>query len=213
MNQAHLQETTFCDLSHPAVSSLADKLANGETDARKTTEAVFRHVRDNIRFGFDFVQVKASETLAKGYGVCWNKALLMIALLRRNKIPARLAFNPVKRDFMRPTLGEACQTLTETMNHCFAQVQLDGEWIVVDATLDAPTYRKLFVPHHVAWGIDWNGKDDLRLYTENIAGPVGVFEDIDAAIRRDVDNSMPPPSAAETFFGPANRQMWKAIDE
>ena len=44
-------------------------------------------------------------------------------------------------------------------------------------------------------------------------GPVGVFEDIDAAIGRDVDNLMPPPSAAETFFGPANRQMWKAIDE
>lgn len=213
MEQAMIQETTFCDFNHPAVSILAKKLANGEIDARKITEEVFKHVRDNIRFGFDLVQVKASETLAKGYGACWNKALLMVALLRSNKIPARLAFNPVKREFMRPTMGEACQTLPETINHCFAQVQLDGEWITVDATLDTPTYQKLFVPHNVAWGIDWNGKEDLRLYTENIAGPVDFFEDIDTAIQQNVGNLMPPPSEAEAFFGPANQQMWQAIND
>lgn len=213
MEQVMIQETTFCDFNHPTVTSLAKKLANGETDARKITEAVFKHVRDNIRFGFDLVQVKASETLAKGYGVCWNKALLMVALLRSNKIPARLAFNPVKREFMKPAMGDAYQTLPETINHCFAQVQLDGEWIAVDATLDAPTYQKLFVPHNVAWGIDWNGKEDLRLYTENIAGQVDIFEDIDAAIQQDVGNLLPPPSEAEAFFGPANQQMWQAIDD
>ncbi len=212
MEQTTIQETTFCDFNHPAVSRLASKLANGETNPRKITKAVFKHVRDNIRFGFDVVQVKASETLAKGYGVCWNKALLMIALLRKNKIPARLAYNPVKRDFMRPAMGDGVQTLPETMNHCFAQVQLDGVWIAVDATLDAPIYRKLFVPHNVSWGIDWNGKEDVRLYTENITGPVAFFEDIDAAIEQNVGNPMPlpPPSEAETFFGPTNRQLWQA---
>lgn len=212
MEQTQLRETDFCDFGHPAVSRLADELAKGETDARRIAEAVFGHVRDNIRFGFDAVQVKASETLAKGYGVCWNKALLTIALMRRNKIPARLAYNSVKRDFMRPAIGDACQALPETMNHCLVQVQLDDEWITIDGVLDAATYHKLFVPHGVAWGIDWNGKDDLLLYTENIAGPVGLFEDIDAAIRRDVDNTMPPPAAAEAFFGSANQQIWKAID-
>lgn len=213
MEQATIQETTFCDVNHPAISSLAKKLANGETNTRKITQSVFKHVRDNIRFGFDIVQVKASETLAKGYGVCWNKALLMVALLRSNKIPARLAYNPVKRDFMRPAMGDAIQTLPETINHCFAQVQLDGEWIAIDATLDDATYHKLFAPHNVAWGIDWNGKEDVRLYTENIAGPVDFFEDIDAAIQQNAGNSMPlpPPSEAEAFFGPVNQQMWQAV--
>lgn len=213
MEQASIRETTFCDFNHPAISSLAGKLADGETNTRKITQSVFQHVRDNIRFGFDSVQVKASETLAKGYGVCWNKALLTVALLRKNKIPARLAYNPVRRDFMRPAMGDAVQTLPEIMNHCFAQVQLDGEWIAIDATLDIATYQKLFAPHHVAWGIDWNGREDIRLYTENIAGPVEFFEDIDAAIRQNVGISMPlpAPSEAEAFFGPANQQMWQAV--
>jgi hypothetical protein len=94
-----------------------------------------------------------------------------------------------------------------------SQGYLDGEWIAIDATLDIATYQKLFVPHDVAWGIDWNGREDMRLYTENIAGPVDFFEDIDAAIRQNVGISMPlpSPSEAEAFFGPANQQMWQAV--
>ena len=208
------QETVFCDVNHPAVSRLAKQLADGETNPRKITEAVFNHVRDNIRFGLDVVQVKASETLAKGYGVCWNKALLMVALLRSNRIPARLAYNPVKREFMMPAMGDAVQTLPEIMNHCFVQVLLDDKWISIDATLDKAIYQKLFVPHKVAWGIDWNGRDEVRLYTESIAGPVDFFENIDAAIQQNVGYTMPlpQPSEAEAFFGPANEQMWQAVD-
>ena len=212
MEQAYLQETVFCDVNHYAVSGLAHQLANGETDPGGVAEAIFKHVRDNIRFGFDLVQVKASETLEKGYGVCWNKALLMVALLRANQIPARLAFNPVKREFMKPVMGEDVLTLPETINHCFAQIHLDSDWICADATLDAATFEKLFVPHGVAWGINWNGREDLRLYNEHIIGPVQTIEDIDAAIQRDVGNLIPPPSEAELLFGPVNQQMRQAVD-
>jgi transglutaminase-like putative cysteine protease len=212
MDQANIQKTVFCDVNHTAVSNLAKKLAQDETDTVKITLAVFKHVRDKIRFGFDLVQVKASQTLEKGYGVCWNKALLMVALLRANQVPARPAFNPVQREFMKPVMGDACQTLPKTINHCFAQVHLDGDWICVDATLDAATYETFFVPHDVAWGIDWNGTDDLRLYTESIVGPVESIEDIDAAFQQDVGNVMPPPAEAELFFGSVNQQMWQAVD-
>ncbi len=212
MNQVHIQETVFCDFNYAAVTRLAKYLKKRETDTGKITQAVFKHVRDHIRFGFDLVQVKASQTLEKGYGVCWNKALLMVALLRANQIPARLAANPVQREFMKPVMGDACQTLPETINHCFAQVQLDGDWVCVDATLDAATYEKFFVPYGVGWGIDWDGTQDLRLYTDNIIGPVESIEDIDAAVQQDVGNVMPPPAEAELFFGSVNQQMWQAID-
>jgi transglutaminase-like putative cysteine protease len=212
MELSHIQKSVYCDFDHPAVSRLAKDLANGVPDPARVTLTTFKHVRDNIRFGFDLVRVRASETLAKGYGVCWNKSLLLVALFRRNKIPARMAYYPVKREFMCPAMGEACQTLTETINHCFTQVKLNNEWVAVDATLDAPTYRKLFEPHQVPWGIDWDGEKDMQLYTEHIAGPVVVIEDIDAAIMQDMGNVLPPPSEAEAFFGPANQQMWKAVD-
>jgi hypothetical protein len=82
----------------------------------------------------------------------------------------------------------------------------------VDATLDAPLYRKLFEPHQVPWGIDWDGEKDMQLYTEHVAGPAVVIEDKDAAIQQDMGNVLPPPSEAEAFFGPANQQMWQAVD-
>jgi len=207
-----LQETFFCDFNNSAIQKLAEELAGDERNPKKITQTVFKYVRDNIRFGFDIVQVKASDTLEKGYGSCWNKTILMVALLRYNKIPSRVAYNPVKREFMKPAMGDAYLTMSESINHCFAQVYLDDRWIVVDPTLDQKTYEKLFVPFNVSWGIDWNGTSDCQLYTENICGPVGLFEDIDIAFQSDVGNMMPPASQAGQFFDPPNNAMWKAID-
>jgi transglutaminase-like putative cysteine protease len=211
MEQTHIQKSVYCDFDHPAVSRLARDLANDEPDPSRLPLAIFKYIRDNIRFGFDLARVKASETLAKGYGVCYNKSLLLVALLRSNKIPARMACHPLKREFIRPAMGEACQTLTETFNHCFTQVQLNGKWVAVDATLDTSTYQKLFKPHQVSWGIDWDCEKEMELYTEHIAGPAVVIEDIDAAIEQDMGNVLPPPSEAETFFRSANEQMWQAV--
>jgi transglutaminase-like putative cysteine protease len=212
MEQAYIQNSVYCNFDHPAVAGLAKDLADGEPGPESVTLAAFKYIRDNIRFGFDLARVKASETLAKGYGVCWNKSLLLVALLRWNKIPARMAYNPLKREFIRPAMGAACQTLTEPFNHCFTQVQLNGRWIAADATLDTPTYRKLFLPCQVSWGIEWDGKQDMQLYSEHITGPAVVIEDIDTAVQQNVGNVLPPPSEAEAFFGPANQQMWQTVD-
>jgi transglutaminase-like putative cysteine protease len=212
MEQSYTRKSVYCDFDHPAVAALAEDLAKGQPDPVETTLAAFKHIRDSIRFGYDLVRVKASETLSKGYGVCRNKSLLLVALLRCNKIPARMAYYPLKREFIRPAMGEACQTLAEPFNHCFTQVQLNGRWIAADATLDNPTYKKFFLPCQVSWGIEWDGQQDMQLYGEHIAGPAVVIEDIDAAIRRDMGNVLPPPSEAEAFFGPANQQMWQAVD-
>jgi transglutaminase-like putative cysteine protease len=211
MEQVHLQKTVYCDFEHPAVSALAEELSNAASNPVTVAVATFNLVRDKIRFGFDLVRVKASETLAKGYGSCWNKSLLLVALLRKNKIPAQMAFYPVKREFMRPAMGELCQTLAEPFNHCFTQIELNGKWIAADATLDSSTYRKLFKPHQVPWGIDWDGKKDMQIYTEHIIGPAVIIKDIDTVIQKDVGNVLPPPSEAEAYLGPANHQMWQAV--
>ena len=212
MEQAYIQKSVYCDFDHPAVAGLAKDIATSEPDPARVTLSAFKYIRDNIRFGFDLARVKASETLAKGYGVCWNKSLLLAALLRSNKIQARMAYYPVKREFMRPAMGDACQTLTELINHCFTQVKLNGRWIAVDPTLDTPTYSKLFLPHQVPWGIEWDGRQDMHLYTEHVAGPAVVIEDIDTTMQQNVGNVLPPPSEAEAIFRPVNQQMWQAVD-
>jgi transglutaminase-like putative cysteine protease len=207
-----LQETFFCNFNHASIQSLARTLAEDEKDKKKITETIFKYVRDKIRFGVDIAQVKASDTLEKGYGACWNKALLMVALLRYNKIPSRVAYNPVKREFMKPAMGEAHLNLPESIDHCFAQVYLDGKWVSVDPTLDNKTYEKLFVPFNVSWNIDWNGSGDSQLYTENICGPVNFYQDIDKAFQSEVANFLPPKSEAIPFANEANKEMWEMVD-
>jgi transglutaminase-like putative cysteine protease len=209
MEISDLQETFYCDFSHPAIEKLANKIAGEDTDRRKITETTFKYVRNNVRFGCDLVKVKASETLTKGYGVCWNKALLLVALLRRNGIPARMGYNLVKREFMKPAFGEEYKTLHNTENHCFTLVNLNNEWVAVDATLDPRTYEKFYAPTGVTWGIEWNLQDSMHLYTENIVGPIRYFEDIDAALKNDVGYAMPLPAEADSVFGPLNQRMWQ----
>jgi hypothetical protein len=49
----------------------------------------------------------------------------------------------------------------------------------------------------------------MHLYTENIMGPIGYFEDIDAALEDDLGYSMPFPAEANSVFGPRNQRMWQ----
>ena len=163
-------------------------LVKASKDPNELTKDIFMFVRDKIIFGGDHWQVKASETLKKGYGACWNKNLLMIALLRYYKIPSRLKANPVKNDFMKSAMGAAYLTVSNPFYHCFTEVYLDGRWIAVDSTLDKNTYDTFFMPRNVDWEIDWNGTSDMQLYTESIVGPAVLYSDIDRALIFNLDS-------------------------
>ena len=178
----YLKETYFCDYNHNAIRSTANDLFQPSKDPIELTKDIFMYVRDGIIFGGDHWQVKASETLQKGYGACWNKNLLLIALLRYYKIPSRLKANPMKNDFMKPAMGAAYLTVSNPFYHCFTEVYLDGRWIVIDPTLDKNTYHTFFMPRNVDWGIDWNKIDNMLLYTESIMGPAELYTDIDQAL-------------------------------
>ena len=181
-NVNHLKETYFCDYNHIAIRNTANDFAKTLKDPIELTKSIFMHVRDAIIFGGDHWQLKASETLEKGYGACWNKNLLLIALLRFYKIPSRLKANPMKNDFMKPAMGAAYLTVSNPFYHCFTEVYLDGRWIAIDPTLDKNTYSTFFTPRNVKWGIDWNGIDDMLLYTGSIMGPAESYTDIDQAL-------------------------------
>jgi transglutaminase-like putative cysteine protease len=151
-------------------------------DPNELTKNIFMFVRDKIIFGGDHWQMKASDTLRKGYGACWNKNLLLIALLRYYKIPSRLKANPMKNDFMKPAMGAAYLMVSNPFYHCFTEIYLDERWIAIDPTLDKNTYHAFFMPRIVDWGIDWNGINNMQLYTESIVGPAESYEDIDRAL-------------------------------
>ncbi len=209
----YLKETYFCDYNHNAIRSMANDFVQASKDPIEQTKNIFMFIRDKIIFGGDHWQVKASETLQKGYGACWNKNLILIALLRYYKIPSRLKANPMKNDFMKPAMGASYLTVSSPFYHCFTEVYLDGRWIAIDPTLDKNTYHTFFMPRNVDWGIDWNGTSDMRLYTESIAGPAESYTDIDRALIFNLDSHFlfkyESRLILDVWLKLGNKKMWR----
>ncbi|MHC1744895.1 MAG: transglutaminase-like domain-containing protein [Syntrophobacteraceae bacterium] len=206
-----LGPTGYCDCAHPDIQAGAATLGAGEEDPVAIARRTFYFVRDRLPFGFDLYRRKASETLKCGYGVCWNKSLLLVALLRSNGIPARLGSIPVRRSFVKPAIGGWHRLSNDPYNHSLVHAYINHRWTILDAVLDKETYEAFFLSSGVDWDIEWNGEDDVRLYTESIVGPDVMHPDIDAAIESKVGNAELPRFLAIIGNRCMNRQMWKRI--
>ncbi len=205
-----LKETFYCNFNHPAITDLAAHLsAAGTSDPLEVAKRSFYHVRDEIPYGLDLFRRKASETLERGYGVCWNKSLLLVALLRCNLIPAYFGSIPMRREFSKPAAGLAYLFTNNPYHHCVAHAHLNGRWIVLDTVLDQKTYDTCYRPLNVQWGIDWDGENDCRLYEEHIAGPAEMHRDIDQTIDNKVGNKEWPWIFAIMANKMINRKLWR----
>ncbi len=204
-----LMETFYCDYNTPAIQKLAGVIAENTENSLEIAEKSFLFVRDRIPFGFDLYKRKASETLSSGFGSCWNKALLLTALLRCNKIPANFGSIPMKRTFFSPVIGTMNFLMNNPFNHCATHALVNSRWIILDSVLDPKTYNSFFKPAGVKWGIDWNKKDDCRLYTESVLGPMEIHNDIDDAIAKKAGNTELPEFLASFMNRLLNKKIWK----
>lgn len=209
----HLSETVYCDLLHPAIQTLAGKFERDAASTADLIEKIFLFVRDTIVFGGDHWQVKASETLAKGYGACFNKNLLMIAILRAARVPAKLMANPLSKHFTKPSVGSASICFSDPFYHCFTHVRMDGRWVSIDPTLDRANYDTFFQPAGVSWSIDWDGRSDMLLYSESVTGPPREFARLDEALEKNLDSHFlfrhEPKWILALWLAVGNRKMWR----
>ena len=103
MNADHsacLQPTPTVDSDHPAVVAFAADKAGAAGTPVDRAVALFFAVRDGFRYDPYRVEltvagVRASTTLANGYGWCVPKAALLAACCRALGIPARLGYADV----------------------------------------------------------------------------------------------------------------------
>jgi hypothetical protein len=58
------------------------------------------------------------------------------------------------------------------------------------------------------WSIDWNGADDMRLYTESVAGALCIHADIVAALNDKVGNIELPCLLARIGNRWLNGRIW-----
>ena len=97
-----LESSEYIDGKHPAVSALAEKLSEGQSDTSETIRRCFHFVRDEIHHSVDWqdnvLTARASEVLEARTGFCFAKSHLLAALLRVNNIPAALCYQRLRNN-------------------------------------------------------------------------------------------------------------------
>ena len=82
-----------CDSEAPEIVALADKLRAEQTHPWKYAQAVYQFVSNEITYGIlPPPRSGVVGTLERGFGNCWDKQNLLVALARSGGIPARFCF-------------------------------------------------------------------------------------------------------------------------
>ena len=124
---ASIQEIKWTESS--LAVSRARQITSGLTTDRQKFEAVYRFVVNNIDYDTPKLATLTStylpnvdETLTSGKGICYDHASLMAAMLRSLGIPTKLV-----KGYATTVQGY----------HAWNEVYVDGEWLIVDASVDA----------------------------------------------------------------------------
>jgi transglutaminase-like putative cysteine protease len=161
-----LSPAEFIDSDHPAVRAKAESVAGAVADPVGKARALYRVVRDEIRYDpyIDYTDketYRASSVLEKGHGYCVGKASLYAALCRASGIPARLGLADVKNHLATPRLLEAVGTDLFAY-HGYVEIMpgdiATGRWVKVTPTFNESLCRKLGVPP-----LEFSGDSDALL--------------------------------------------------
>ncbi len=142
----YLRPTLLCDFDRDR--SIGERARREIAQARSEKEKAWKilmHLRDDIPYALDEWDVKASETLKKGYGMCMNKVNLAIAELRSLGVPARYKLVMIRRNEWfesMVTRGDAdlvamYQSVPPDIQHILCQVYVEGQWEEFDPARDA----------------------------------------------------------------------------
>jgi len=146
---------TLCDHVHPAIRQLAQSLQR--ITLADTAEAIFRFVQ-SMPYRFGLWQELASDTLARGSGMCTTKANLQVALMRALDIEAGFVEAPLDMGTLGSLMPDGWRVLMRAqVKHYFAAVRLGGRWHAADASFCDPC-GTLFIdaaPHLAAMMPVW----------------------------------------------------------
>ncbi|MGW8303021.1 MAG: transglutaminase-like domain-containing protein [Desulfobacterales bacterium] len=140
MNDKHdlslyLEPTYFIDSDSPAIIAYASSTCNGKVTDLDRAIALYYKVRDDIRYDPYSIEDKreaarASFVLKRKAGFCVPKAVLLTAVLRAQKIPARLGFADVKNHLVTKRL-KALMEIDLFIYHGYVEVFSNDKWVKV----------------------------------------------------------------------------------
>jgi len=176
-----LKGTKYCDKDNPLIQFVAKELVlpcRGNIIC--SAIQIFNFVRNEIKYSFDYWNVKASETLEKLSGMCANKANLQIALLRAIGIPAGYMVLRIKKEALKAiATDEIYEKSSNMIIHVYCCVLLNGEWVGADATVDRELYEAAYVDMPDWDYLEWNGLTHLHISDNYITDVSGPFSNID----------------------------------
>jgi hypothetical protein len=207
----YFQSTGLCDCDSVAIRGKDREITEDAADPQEAATKIFYHVRDQIQFGMDHCDVKASDTLRKGIGFCITRTNPQVALLRAVSIPARYHQGILSKDSLKgiiPTFGHKF-TPDRIWWHPWCECYLSERWIPCDTLLDKRLYDSLLNKGRIRKGkiptIDWDGVHDLNTMTQWLLEDVGPADSMDQVFKKVQKEVLPPRIIAGILFRISNR--------
>jgi transglutaminase-like putative cysteine protease len=147
--QKYLQPSELCDFNlSPRLEQKAKSLILGCRNRKEKFLKIFGYVKE-LHYGLEDWDLKASDILKKGWGMCSGKTNLLVALLRAVGIPARYRIYKIVADVeLMDKLGQSgkhaakMKKLGEFRDHVDCQVWID-KWLDCDPGRDSAMERGL----------------------------------------------------------------------
>lgn len=140
--EEYLQTSELCDFDRcPEIGARALELTSGCRRREEKLQRIFSFVKE-LPYGLENWDVRASETLSKGWGMCSGKTNLLVAMLRSVGIPARYRVFRIKGEIKLwkwaiegEDLSQRLGTVPLEQNHVDCEVWL-GTWKAFDPSRD-----------------------------------------------------------------------------
>ena len=119
----YLKSTDNCQVNASSIKSIVNTLTKGLTTAKEKATAIYNYVRDTLSYSFYYnTKYGATGALSAKKGNCVDHSHLLVAMFRTAGLAARYVH------------GTCTFSSGSTYGHVWAQVLIDGQWTVADAT-------------------------------------------------------------------------------
>lgn len=210
---------SLCDADHPRILHHARRL-RGSTEA--DTAAAIYHFVQRMPYRFGTWQERASDTLARGVGMCTTKANLQVALLRAAGLDAGFVETPLPLTVLGRLMPQAwLGVMRATVRHYFCAVRLAGRWHAADASYndDSLAIYVASFPHlaecrHGRFG-EGRPFSPAAVYAGRDPFDITVLENLEAQMGKKSRFSVRHFEALNTRLDRAQRcwQQWLASDQ
>ncbi len=203
----YLNPTKLCDCDDTELKEKAKEIIRGTETRKEAALKIFYFVREQISYGMDYADVKASCTLKKELGFCFTKTNLHIALLRAIGIPARCHYAHLNKELLKDIAPRFIYNGMPFITHPWPECCLSEEWLACEALDNEESYkarlRMGIITKEEVPTIDWDGEINLIVHKPWIIKDVGTFPSIDDVLLegRRRGEPLPPTNKLFGWFG------------